>query len=202
MMPEINGLKLCEMIKRNLQTCHIPVILLSAKSSLDDQTSGIELGADDYIGKPFSMTLLKGKINNILKSKERIIHFYQNNVNVDTAEVTSNSADNEFVRRTIQIIEENISNDNFSTDDLANQLCMSRSNLYIKMNSIAGEPPANFIRRIRFNKVCKLLLEEKYSIAEISYMTGFSSPSYLSNSFKKFMGMLPSEYIKEHRNNG
>lgn len=202
MMPEINGLKLCEMIKRNLQTCHIPVILLSAKSSLDDQTSGIELGADDYIGKPFSMTLLKGKINNILKSKERIIHFYQNNVNVDTAEITSNSADNEFVRRTIQIIEENISNDNFSTDDLANQLCMSRSNLYIKMNSIAGEPPANFIRRIRFNKVCKLLLEEKYSIAEISYMTGFSSPSYLSNSFKKFMGMLPSEYIKEHRNNG
>lgn len=199
MMPEINGLKLCEMIKRNLQTCHIPVILLSAKSSLDDQTSGIELGADDYIGKPFSMTLLKGKINNILKSKERIIHFYQNNVNVDTAEVTSNSADNEFVRRTIQIIEENISNDNFSTDDLANQLCMSRSNLYIKMNSIAGEPPANFIRRIRFNKVCKLLLEEKHTIAEISYMTGFSSPSYLSNSFKKYMGMLPTEYVKEHR---
>ena len=127
MMPEINGLKLCEMIKRNLQTCHIPVILLSAKSSLDDQTSGIELGADDYIGKPFSMTLLKGKINNILKSKERIIHFYQNNVNVDTAEVTSNSADNEFVRRTIQIIEENISNDNFSTDDL--EMCIrDRSN--------------------------------------------------------------------------
>ena len=202
MMPEVNGLKLCETIKRNLQTCHIPVILLSAKSSPDDQTSGIELGADDYIGKPFSMALLKGKINNILKSKERIIHFYQNSVNIDTAQMASNPADNEFVKKTIQIIEENISNDSFSTDDLANQLCMSRSNLYIKMNSIAGEPPANFIRRIRFNKVCKLLLEEKYSIAEISYMTGFSSPSYLSNSFKKYIGMLPSEYIKEYRNNG
>lgn len=200
MMPEINGLKLCEMIKRNLQTCHIPVILLSAKSDINDQTSGIELGADDYIGKPFSMTLLKGKINNILKSKERIIHFYQNNVNIDTVQMTSNSADNDFLKKTILIIEENISKDNFSTDDLASQLCISRSNLYLKMNSIAGEPPANFIRRIRFNKVCKLLLEEKYSIAEISYMTGFSSPSYLSNSFKKHIGMLPSEYIKEHRN--
>lgn len=200
MMPEINGLKLCEMIKRNLQTCHIPIILLSAKSSLDDQTSGIELGADDYIGKPFSMALLKGKISNILKSKERIIHFYQSNIDIDTAQITSNTADNEFIKKTIQIIESNTDNKEFSIDDLANQLCMSRSNLYLKMNSIAGEPPANFIRRIRFNKVCKLLLEEKYSIAEISYMTGFSSPSYFSNSFKKYIGMLPSEYIKEHQN--
>lgn len=199
MMPEINGLKLCEMIKRNLQTCHIPVILLSAKSSINDQTSGIEIGADDYIGKPFSMALLKGKISNILKSKERIIHFYQNNINVDTAQITSNSVDNDFLKHTIQIIEENINNDDFSTDDLASQLCMSRSNLYLKMNSIVGEPPSNFIRRIRFNKVCKLLLENKYTMAEISYMTGFSSPSYFTNSFKKHMGMLPSEYIKKHR---
>lgn len=201
MMPEIDGLKLCETIKRNLQTCHIPVILLSAKSSLNDQTSGIELGADDYIGKPFSMVLLKGKINNILKSKERIIHFYQNNIDIDTAQVASNSADNEFLKKTIQIIEENTENKDFSTEDLASALCMSRSNLYLKMNIIAGEPPANFIRRIRFNKVCKLLLEERYSITEISYMTGFSSPSYFSNSFKKYMGMLPSEYIKKHRKN-
>jgi len=202
MMPEIDGLKLCEMIKRNLQTCHIPVILLSAKSSLDDQTSGIELGADDYIGKPFSITLLKGKIYNILKSKERILLFYQNNINIDTAQAVSNTADNEFLKKAIQIIEDNTDNRDFSIDDLAKQLCISRSNLYIKMNAIIGEPPAIFIRRIRFNKVCKLLLEKKYSIAEISYMTGFSSPSYFSNSFKKYMGMLPSEYIKKHQKNG
>lgn len=206
MMPEINGLKLCEMIKRNLQTCHIPVILLSAKSSLDDQTSGIETGADDYIGKPFSVPLLKGKISNILKSRERIIHYYQNsNSNSMSQESTPqsvlNSTDSKFLNNTIQIIEENVDNDDFSTDDLANQLGMSRSNLYLKMSSIAGEPPSNFIRRIRFNKVCKLLLEEKYSIAEISYMTGFSSPSYLTNSFKKHMGVLPSEFIKQHRTN-
>lgn len=200
MMPEINGLKLCEMIKRNLQTCHIPVILLSAKSSLDDQTSGIETGADDYIAKPFSMALLKGKICNILKSRERIIHYYQNSISMDTPQVALNSTDNKFLSNTIQIIEENFDNAEFSTDDLANKLSMSRSNLYLKMSSIAGEPPSNFIRRIRFNKVCKLLLEEKYSIAEISYMTGFSSPSYLTNSFKKYVGVLPSEFIKQHRN--
>ena len=93
---------------------------------------------------------------------------------------------------------ENISNEDFTSDELASQLCMSRSSLYLKMNSISGEPPANFIRRIRFNKACKLLLEGRYSISEISGMVGFGSSSYFSTSFKKYVGCLPSEYVKQH----
>lgn len=198
MMPGIDGIKLCQLIKRNLQTCHIPVLLLSAKGSVDAQTEGIQAGADDYIAKPFSIHLLKGKIANQLKARQRLKHYYSNTIDIDTAKMTSNNLDEEFMSKAIQVVEENISNEDFTSDELASQLCMSRSSLYLKMNSISGEPPANFIRRIRFNKACKLLLEGRYSISEISGMVGFGSSSYFSTSFKKYVGCLPSEYVKQH----
>lgn len=196
MMPGIDGIKLCELIKKNVQTCHIPIILLSAKGSIDAQTEGIRVGADDYIPKPFSMAILKGKISNILKARQRLKHYYSDTIDIDTAKMTSNALDEEFMSKAIRIVEECIDNEEFTADDLAEKLYMSRSSLYLKMNSVSGEPPANFIRRIRFNKACKLLLEGRYSISEISGMTGFSSPSYFSTSFKKYVGCLPSEYVK------
>lgn len=196
MMPGIDGIKLCELIKKNMQTCHIPVILLSAKGSIEAQTAGIRIGADDYIPKPFSINLLKGKINNILKAKQRLRHYYSDTIDIDTAKMTSNALDEEFMTKAILIVEENINDENFTADDLAEKLFMSRSSMYLKMNSVSGEPPANFIRRIRFNKACKLLLEGRYSISEISSKVGFSSASYFSTSFKKYMGCLPSDYVK------
>ena len=142
--------------------------------------------------------LLKGKIANQLKARQRLKHYYSNTIDIDTAKMTSNNLDEEFMSKAIQVVEENISNEDFTSDELASQLCMSRSSLYLKMNSISGEPPANFIRRIRFNKACKLLLEGRYSISEISGMVGFGSSSYFSTSFKKYVGCLPSEYVKQH----
>lgn len=199
MMPGIDGIKLCELIKKNMQICHIPVILLSAKGSIEAQTAGIQIGADDYIPKPFSMSLLKGKINNILKAKQRLRCYYSNTIDIDVAKMTSNAMDEEFMNKAIQIVEENIDDENFTADDLAEKLFVSRSSLYLKMNSVSGEPPANFIRRIRFNKACKLLIEGRYSISEISSKVGFSSPSYFTTSFKKYVGCLPSDYVKNQR---
>lgn len=124
---------------------------------------------------------------------------YSNTIDIDTAKMISNVLDEEFIGKAIRAVEDNIDNEKFSADDLAELLCVSRSTLYIKMNSVSGEPPANFIRRIRFNKACKLLLEERYSIAEISGMTGFGSPSYFSSSFKKYIGCLPSEYARSQK---
>ena len=202
MMPEMDGIQLCRQLKRNIQTSHIPVILLSAKNSVEDQTSGIHVGADDYIGKPFSPALLKGKIDNILKTRERFRQYYNQSIDIDTAKMTSNDLDKEFLAKAIQLIEENLENDKFSADDLAEALSISRSSLYVKMNAICGGPPVGFIRRIRFNKACQLLLERRYTMAEISYKLGFSSPSYFSASFKKFIGMLPTEYVKAHESEG
>lgn len=113
--------------------------------------------------------------------------------------MTSNKLDEEFITKAIQTVEENISDEDFTADDLAEKLFMSRSSLYYKMNSISGEPPANFIRRIRFNMACKLLLDGHYSISEVSAMVGFASRSYFSTSFKKYMGCLPSDYVKKQR---
>lgn len=197
MMPVMDGIKLCEIIKKNIQTCHIPVILLSAKGSIEAQTAGIQGGADDYIPKPFSMNLLKGKISNLLKARQRLRGYYSNTIDIDVAKMTSNTLDEEFITKAIQAVEDNIDNEDFTADDLAEKLYMSRSSLYLKMNSVSGEPPANFIRRIRFNKACKLLLEGRYTVSEVSALVGFSSPSYFSTSFKKYMGCLPSEYVKK-----
>ena len=198
MMPIMDGVRLCKLVKQNLRTCHIPVYMLSAKVDIKYQLEGLQVGADDYIAKPFSIHLLKGKIANQLKARQRLKHYYSNTIDIDTAKMTSNNLDEEFMSKAIQVVEENISNEDFTSDELASQLCMSRSSLYLKMNSISGEPPANFIRRIRFNKACKLLLEGRYSISEISGMVGFGSSSYFSTSFKKYVGCLPSEYVKQH----
>lgn len=196
MMPGVDGIKLCELIKKNLSTCHIPVILLSAKGNLDAQFTGIRAGADDYIAKPFSMSLLQGKIANILRGRQRLRHFYSDTIDIDTAKMTSNPLDEEFMTKAIKVVEKNIDNGDFSIGELAEELCISRSTLFLKMNSISGEPPANFIRRIRLNRACKMMLEGRYSISEISGMTGFSSPSYFTTSFKKYVGCLPTEYVK------
>ncbi|MEG1585864.1 MAG: hybrid sensor histidine kinase/response regulator transcription factor, partial [Bacteroidales bacterium] len=199
MMPVMDGIRLCELVKRNFQTCHIPVILLSAKGSVDAQNKGVHVGADDYIAKPFSISLLNGKIRNILKAKERLIHHYCNTINIDTAKMTSNVLDEEFIRKAMKIINENLDNENFTADELAQKLYISRSTLYLKMNSISGESPAGFIRRIRLNTACRLLLEGRYGISEISTMVGFNSPAYFSSSFKKNIGCLPSEYVKKQQ---
>ena len=196
MMPVMDGITMTMKLREKYD---FPLIFLSAKSEDIDKITGLNIGADDYIGKPFSTSLLKGKINNILKAKERFRQYYSSTINIDTAKMTSNAMDNEFLSKVIQIIEDNISDEKFSTEDLANKLFMSRSNLYIKMNAISGEAPANFIRRIRFNKGCQMLLEGRYTVAEISNKIGFSSPSYFTNSFKKYIGMLPTEYIKKHQ---
>lgn len=199
MMPGINGVKLCQLVKRSLQTCHIPFILLSAKGDIEAQEAGVQMGADDYIPKPFSVSLLMSKIANVLKMRERYIHYYISNLDLDSAKVTSNSIDEEFISKAVQIAEANLSNENFSIDDLAEQMCVGRTTLYNKMNAILGEAPANFIRRIRLNKACKMILEGRLTIAEISIQTGFSSPSYFSSSFKKYVGCLPSEYVGKER---
>ena len=194
-MPGMDGLTVCQQIREHI-AC--PILFLTARIESSDKIIGFQAGADDYIAKPFSIHLLKGKIANQLKARQRLKHYYSNTIDIDTAKMTSNNLDEEFMSKAIQVVEENISNEDFTSDELASQLCMSRSSLYLKMNSISGEPPANFIRRIRFNKACKLLLEGRYSISEISGMAGFGSSSYFSTSFKKYVGCLPSEYVKQH----
>ena len=196
MMPVMDGIQLCEQMKRNLQICHIPIILLSAKGSVEAQTSGIQTGADDYIPKPFSIHLLKAKVAGILKSRERMKNYFLSTITPEVTRMTTNTLDAEFMEKVIAVVKENLNSEDFTADNLAEQLCLSRSSLYLKMNAISGEPPANFIRRIRFNEACRLLREKRYTVAEISNRVGYSNPANFSTAFKKYVGCLPTEYVK------
>lgn len=193
----MSGIRLCRSIKQNLRTCHIPVIVLGAEDTSDSKLQSLEAGADAYLAQPLSMSLLNAKVMNLLKSKYRLQHYYSNSMEVEPDKITSNTMDGEFLKKAVQIVEQNIGNEEFSSNDFAKALCMSRSNLHLKMTSITGESATKFIRKIRFNYACRLLLERRYSIAEISSMVGFNSPSYFATSFKKHVGCLPTEYVKK-----
>lgn len=196
MMPVMDGIKLCKNIKQNLRTCHIPVIILSAKTDLRDQMEGLQVGADDYIPKPFSMALVLTKIRNILRTHYRSIEHYSKSLEIEPDKIAFNPLDETFLKKAVQVVEKHMDNIEFSTDEFASEMNMSRSNLHLKMKAITGEPTIEFIRKMRFNHACKLLKEGRYNVAEISLMVGFNTPSYFATSFKKYIGCLPSEYAK------
>ena len=196
MMPVMDGLQLCKQIKQNLRTCHIPIIMLSAKTDLKEQLEGLQVGADDYIPKPFSMAVITAKIKNLFRTRYRAIEHYTNSLEMEPEKMALNPLDEELLKKAVAIVEKNMDNVEFSTDDFAREMCMSRSNLHIKMKALTGEPTNDFIRKIRFNRACKLLKEGRYTVSEISSMVGFNTPSYFATSFKKYFGCLPSEYGK------
>ncbi len=199
MMPVMDGIKMCKQIKQNIRTCHIPVIILSAKIDIKDQLEGLQVGADDYIPKPFSLQILSAKIQNMIRTRRRIFEHYSKELEVNPEKITFNTMDEELIKRAIAIVEKNIDNIEFTADEFAREMNMSRSNLHLKLKAITGESTIDFIRKIRFNEACKLLRDGRYTVSEVSSMVGFNTPSYFATSFKKYFGCLPTEYIKSVR---
>lgn len=196
MMPVMDGVQLCKLIKQNLNTCHIPIIILSAKTDLKEQLEGLQVGADDYIPKPFSMAIVSTKIRNLFRTHYRAIDYYSKSLEIEPEKVALNPMDEELLKKAVEIVEKHIDDIEFSTDEFAREMFMSRSNLHLKMKALTGESTNEFIRKIRFNHACKLLKEGRYTISEISTMVGFNTSSYFTTSFKKHFGCLPSEYGK------
>lgn len=197
MMPVMDGIKLCKNVKQNIRTCHIPVIILSAKSETKDQMEGLQMGADDYIPKPFSLSILTTKIQNMMRTRRRMLERYSKSLEVEPEKITFNAMDEALLKRAVAIVEKNMDNIEFSTDEFAREMNMSRSNLHLKLKAITGESTIDFIRKIRFNEAAKLLKDGRYTVAEVSSMVGFNTPSYFATSFKKYFGCLPTEYIKK-----
>ena len=197
MMPVMDGVKFCKLVKQNLKTCHIPVYLLSAKVDIKYQLKGLQVGADDYIPKPFSMEILVAKMLNMLRTRYRIFERYSNTLEVEPEKITNNAMDEEVLRKAVAIVEKNMSNVDFSTEQFASEMNMSRSNLHLKLKAITGKSAIDFIHKIRFNRACQLLKEGKYTVSEISFMVGYNTPSYFAARFKKYIGCLPTEYGKK-----
>lgn len=199
MMPIMDGLKLTKQLKQNIRTCHIPVFILSAKSDIADQLCGLQVGADDYISKPFTLLVLMTKIQNVLRTRRRAYEYYSKSLEVDPEKITFNAMDEELLKKAIAIVEKNMDNIEFSADEFAREMNMSRSNLHIKLKGITGKSTIDFIRKIRFNEACRLLEDGRYNIAEVSTRVGFNTSSYFSTSFKKYFGCLPTEFVKKRR---
>ncbi|MDR2692145.1 MAG: response regulator, partial [Dysgonamonadaceae bacterium] len=201
MMPEIDGIELCRKIKEDLRTSHIPVILLTAKDSTQDKEEGYESGADSYLTKPFSSTLLLRRISNLLESRRRLAQLILSQAGSIKPEKTVptpgiNKLDEEFLQKTTAIIEENISNDSLSLAFLTTQINMAQSTFYLKIKGLTGISPNKFIRKIRLRNSVKLLLTGQYNISEAAYGSGFNDLDYFRECFKEEYGMTPTEYLK------
>ena len=196
MMPVMDGIQLCKTVKQNLKTCHIPVMILSAKTEVKDQLEGMQVGADDYIPKPFSLSYVVMKIKNILRTRYRVIEHYSQSLEIEPEKIAMNPLDEEFLQQAVTVVEKHLDETEFTADVFAREMGMSRSSLHLKLKGVTGESTTEFIRKIRFNQACKLLKEGRYNVAEISTMVGFNTPSYFATSFKKYIGCMPSEYAK------
>ncbi|WP_338877352.1 two-component regulator propeller domain-containing protein (plasmid) [Spirosoma sp. SC4-14] len=197
MMPEMDGIQLCRTLKTSLDTCHIPLILLTARSTVENQIEGIGTGADDYIPKPFHPELLRAKVENLIESRLRLLEKFRSNSVVIPKDITRNPLDEAFLQKVIDTIKANLSNEEFSVEELGDHVSMSRSNLFRKLKAITGQTPIEFIYYIRLKHAMELLLERKLNISEITYEVGFKNPSSFSKSFRKQFGKAPTEYLND-----
>lgn len=194
MMPRMNGTDMCRRIKENIETSHIPIILLTAWSTDEGRATGYKAGADAYIAKPFDMEVLLARISNLLEKQEKRQRDFSHSISLNPKTVTDSSPDEDFLKEVIACIEKNIDNSEYTIDSLSTDIVMSRMSLYRKMKSLTGQTPADFIRTVRLKTAAKLLKEEKCTVSEACYRTGFASPQNFSKHFKEMFGVLPSQY--------
>jgi len=194
MMPNMDGFELCELIKSTYETSHIPVVLLTALSEKAEQLRGLGLGADDYLTKPFDMTLLILRIKSIIQRqilvREKALNLSP--VNFDEP-ILENKLNDKFVKKAMEVVHANISNASFDKDTFASEMNVSSSLLYKKIKSLTNQSPVDFIKDIRLNYALKLLQKKNYSVTEVSELSGFSSIGYFSTVFKKHFGKSPTE---------
>lgn len=193
-MPEIDGLQFCKEIKHNQKTSHIPFILLTAAKTDEEKLEGYKVGADEYITKPFSFEILESRIINLIKQREQSRKVYQKNLLSTPENIGITTLDEKLMKKTLSIIEKNISDSDFSVEKLSNELGFSRVHLYKKMLSITGKTPVEFIRLVRLRRASQLLRESQLTVSEIAYQVGFSDPRYFSKQFKSEFKVLPSKY--------
>jgi signal transduction histidine kinase/DNA-binding response OmpR family regulator len=194
MMPEMNGIELCRLIKNNVNYSHIPLMLLTAKSNAEAELEGLESGADAYITKPFKWKHVVAVIRNLLESRERLRLKFSEQPAMNAEVLTTNTRDKEFMERIMAIIEQRITDSQLSVEELSRELAMSRSNLHKKLKSLSGMGPNELIRLIRLKHAARLLITKQHTVSEVAYLSGFSSPSYFTKCFQQQFNVGPKEY--------
>ena len=197
-MPNMDGITFCRSIKSDERTSHIPVVLLTARHAQGKQLEGLESGADDYIFKPFNLAILKSRIHNILHSRRELMEKFKKGAGLEFGHEGIERKDRDLIQSIIEIVVKHIQEEKLNADFLAERINMSRSMVYLKIESLTGQSVNEFIRNIRLKRSTQLLLESGRTITEIAYAVGFNSQSYFTRSFIKQFGVSPKEFIKKH----
>jgi signal transduction histidine kinase/ligand-binding sensor domain-containing protein/DNA-binding response OmpR family regulator len=202
MMPVMDGIEMCKLVKTTLETCHIPIILLTAKNLVEDKILGYQTGADDYISKPFNMSLLKVRIKNLIAARLQLKEKYSSaKTFIPAKDFTNNNLDEVFLDKLTHLILDNLTDAEFTQQKLEEKMGMSRSGLYKKINNLTGTSTSVFIRNVKLKNAAQLLVNTNYPIKEIVYLAGFNSPSYFTSSFRKLFGQTPQDYAKQKGEN-
>jgi YesN/AraC family two-component response regulator len=185
MMPKLDGIEMTKMLKSDLRTSHIPVILLTARSADVQKLEGLNVGADDYITKPFSFELLEARMQNLMQMRELFREKYSKLIKLQPTEIEVENQDEKFLRKVMKIVNDHISDSEFSVEKLSAELGLSRVHLYRKLSALINETPVEFIRNSRLERGAQLLRKSRMNISEVCYEVGFQNPVYFSKCFKK-----------------
>lgn len=197
MMPGLDGMHLCERLKTDERTSHIPIILLTARADLDSKLKGLETGADDYIPKPFSMPELQVRVRNLLESRKKLRERFSRQIILQPTELVVTSLDEQFLRKALAVTEANLTNADFDVALFSRELGLSRTQLHRKLTALTDQSPNEFIRAIRLQRAADLLRQQQGNVAEVAYQVGFSSANYFTKCFRDVYGQTPTEYARE-----
>jgi signal transduction histidine kinase/DNA-binding response OmpR family regulator len=201
MMPDMNGTELCKKIKSDQRVSHIPVILLTARSGEEQRLEGFEVGADDYIPKPFSFPILESRIRNLISLRKGLHKLLAKKNGIKASEIQITSLDEQFIARVVEAIEKNIANSELTVLDLSRELGVSRAQFFRKVQELTGKAPLELIRSIRLQHAAQLLEKSQLSVSEVAYRVGFNNPKYFARHFKDQYHVLPSAYANGKRRN-
>lgn len=198
MMPHLDGIEMCRQLKNDINTSHLPVILLTAKYSDDFTIEGFDAGADDYIPKPFNPKVLHSRIRNILDTRDQLRQRFRKEGILQPSEVSITSADEQFLQKAMDVVEKYMSDADFRVGTFVSEMNMSRSVLYRKFEALTGQSVNEFVRNIRLKRAAQLLTLNELTVSEVTYEVGFSDPQYFSKCFSRHYGMTPTEYARKH----
>ncbi|WP_114749784.1 hybrid sensor histidine kinase/response regulator transcription factor [Pleomorphovibrio marinus] len=197
MMPKMDGVELCQKLKNNELTAHIPIVLLTAKASGGSKIEGLQIGADDYIIKPFEASELLVRIHNLIENRKKLQGFFSQQIMLQPCAIKINSLDEQFLQKVLKIMEEKIMDHLFGVESLSEELGMSRMQLHRKLKALTKLSPGSFIRMMRLKRAAEILSKGGGNVAEVSWQVGFQDPSYFSKCFQKQFGKKPSEYVSQ-----
>ena len=194
-MPNMNGFEFCKAVKSNFETSHIPFIALTAYASTANNIRGFQLGADDYIAKPFNTNILISRCNNLINSRLAMREKFSGQQHVEPQNLVYTSLDKQFIEQAMKVIEAHIDNPQFNITLFAKEMSIARTKLFAKMKAISGQTPSEFIRTIKLQRAAELLVNNpEYNVSDICELLGFSTPRYFSTCFKQKYGISPLQY--------